>query len=193
MHKPQSERLAALARRIEPKAGWSDIVLPDSTLEQLRELQDRIAHVGAWFAKRSLHPGTRALFVGARGTGKTMAAAMIAKRLDRELYEIDLASVVSKYIGEAENGLDAVFAAAADANAVLFFGEADALLGKRTEVKDAHDRYANLEIGYLLQRMEGFEGVAILATNSLQNIDPAFLRRFAMTIHFPPREPELVP
>lgn len=184
-------RLAALARRIEPVSRWADIVLPDDTLAQLRELCARAMHqqrvLGDWGFGRKLSQGKgiNALFSGPSGTGKTMAAEIIANELGLELYKIDLAGVVSKYIGETEKNLDRVFDTAEDANAILLFDEADALFGKRSEVRDSHDRYANLEISYLLQKMEQFEGVAILTTNLRQNLDEAFVRRLAFSVHFP--------
>jgi ATP-dependent 26S proteasome regulatory subunit len=183
--------LARLARRIEPRRGWDDIVLPEDSMAQLREICTRIAHHGRvlreWgFSQRlSLGKGVTALFAGPSGTGKTLAAEIIAYELGLFLYKVDLSSVVSKYIGETEKNLDRIFSAARDANCVLFFDEADALFGKRSEVRDSHDRYANLEISYLLQKMEEFEGLAILATNLRQNLDDAFTRRLAFTVHFP--------
>ena len=185
------QELATLARRIEPKRSWADIVLPQESLDQLREICARIAGHGRvlreWgFARRlSLGKGVTALFSGPSGTGKTLAAEIIAHELRLFLYKIDLATVVSKYIGETEKNLDRLFTAAQDANCVLFFDEADALFGKRSEVRDSHDRYANLEISYLLQKMEEFEGLAVLATNLRQNLDDAFTRRLAFTVHFP--------
>jgi SpoVK/Ycf46/Vps4 family AAA+-type ATPase len=185
------DRLGRLARRIEPKYGWADIVLPADQLARLRELSDqaRYRHVvhGDWGfeQKLSLGRGLNALFSGPPGTGKTMAAEVIGRDLELELYAIDLAQVVSKYIGETEKNLQAVFQAAEDSQAILFFDEADALFGKRSEVKDAHDRYANIEIGYLLQKMEAHEGIAILATNLRKNMDEAFLRRMQFTVDFP--------
>ncbi|MBV9201159.1 MAG: AAA family ATPase [Alphaproteobacteria bacterium] len=185
------QELATLARRIEPKRSWSDIVLPQESFDQLREICARIAShrqvLRDWgFARRlSLGKGVTALFSGPSGTGKTLAAEIIAYELGLFLYKIDLATVVSKYIGETEKNLDRLFTAAQDANCVLFFDEADALFGKRSEVRDSHDRYANLEISYLLQKMEEFEGLAILATNLRQNLDDAFTRRLAFTVHFP--------
>jgi SpoVK/Ycf46/Vps4 family AAA+-type ATPase len=136
-------------------------------------------------AKLSLGKGVNALFAGPSGPGKTMATEIIASELGLDLYKIDLSGVVSKYIGETERNLDRVFSAAEDANAILFFDEADALFGKRSEVRDSHDRYANIEISYLLQKMEEYEGLAILATNLKANLDEAFTRRLAFTIHFP--------
>ena len=125
-----------------------------------------------------------ALFAGPSGTGKTLAAEVVARELGYDLFRIDLSAIVSKYIGETEKNLDRVFASAENANAVLFFDEADALFGKRSEVKDAHDRYANIEISYLLQKMEQFDGLAILATNLKQNLDDAFVRRLTFSVNF---------
>jgi len=184
-------KLGQVARKVEARVRWSDLVLPPDPLEQLREICDqaRYRHVvlGDWgFARRlSLGKGLNVLFSGPPGTGKTMAAEVIATELDLELYKIDLSQVVSKYIGETEKNLDRVFAAAESASAILFFDEADALFGKRSEVKDSHDRYANVEISYLLQKMEEYQGIAILATNLRQNLDDAFQRRLAFTVHFP--------
>ncbi|HET9345468.1 MAG TPA: ATP-binding protein [Candidatus Limnocylindrales bacterium] len=183
--------LAPLAERLSPTATWDDIVLPDDAVRQLREICSRVDEVyhvlGEWgFGSRfSRGRGTSALFAGPSGTGKTMAAEIVATELGLDLYRIDLAGVVSKYIGETEKNLDRIFAAAEGANAILLFDEADALFGKRSEVRDAHDRYANIEISYLLAKMELFEGLTILATNLRQNLDEAFVRRLAFTIHFP--------
>ena len=184
-------RLSELATRIEPRFGWSDLVLPEVTSLQLRELCARAAahaHVlGDWgFAgKLSLGRGLSALFAGPSGTGKSMAAEVIAAELGLDLFRVDLATVVDKYIGETEKNLDAVFGAAEDANGILLFDEADALFGRRSEVRDAHDRYANLEISYLLQRIEQYDGLAILSTNLHANLDDAFLRRLAAIVWFP--------
>ena len=183
--------LAHLARRIEPRYGWDDIVLPEDAVAQLRELCQRVVHrkrvMEDWgFGKKlSLGKGVTALFSGASGTGKTMAAEVVATELGLDLYKINLASVVSKWIGETEKNLDRIFTAAENANAILFFDEADALFGKRSEVRDSHDRYANVEISYLLQKMEEYEGIAILATNLRANLDDAFVRRLTAVIHFP--------
>jgi SpoVK/Ycf46/Vps4 family AAA+-type ATPase len=183
--------LATLATKVEPRATWDDLVLPEDETAQLRELCDRFIYrdkvLYEWgFAKKLLYGfGITALFSGGSGTGKTMAAEVIANALGLDLYRIDLAQVVSKYIGETEKNLDKVFTAATSANAILFFDEADALFGKRSEVKDSHDRYANLEISYLLQKMEQYEGIAILATNLSDNLDQAFTRRLAFSVHFP--------
>lgn len=186
-----SSRLAALARKIEPKYAWSDIVLPEDNLAQIKELCEQAKYrqvvYGDWGFDRklSLGKGLNALFSGPPGTGKTMAAEVIANELQLDLYRIDLSQVVSKYIGETEKNLHQIFQEAETGHAILFFDEADALFGKRSEVKDAHDRYANIEVGYLLQKMEEYEGVAILATNLRQNIDEAFLRRMHFIIEFP--------
>jgi SpoVK/Ycf46/Vps4 family AAA+-type ATPase len=186
-----SQDLMSLALKIEPHYSWSDIVLPEDTFRQLREICSRVTNshevLGKWgFGKKLAHgKGVSALFAGPSGTGKTMAADIIANELGLDLYKIDLAGVVSKYIGETEKNLERIFTAAENANAILFFDEADALFGKRSEVHDSHDRYANIEISYLLQKMEQYEGVAVLATNLRQNLDDAFVRRLAFTIHFP--------
>lgn len=189
--------LARMATRIAPRADFGDLVAPSEVRAQLREICARVATretVAHEWAEDSVHArsrGVTALFVGPSGTGKTLSAEALAHELGLDLYRIDLAGVVSKYIGETEKNLDRVFAAAAHANAVLFFDEADALFGKRSEVKDAHDRYANIEVAYLLQKMEQFEGLAILATNLKQNLDEAFARRLTFTVAFPfPEEPE---
>ncbi|MBW4647025.1 MAG: ATP-binding protein [Goleter apudmare HA4340-LM2] len=183
--------LTALARKITPKYTWNDIILPPDPLTQLQEIcyqaQYRSVVYGQWGFERklSLGKGLNVLFSGSPGTGKTMAAEVIAHELQIELYKIDLSQVVSKYIGETEKNLDRIFTAAQSANAILFFDEADALFGKRSQVKDAHDRYANIEVGYLLQKMEEYEGVAILATNLRDNMDEAFVRRIQVIIEFP--------
>lgn len=182
--------LAKLAKKITPVPTWDDIVLPVDTHAQLRELCQRVIQrrrvLSEWgFDKKlSLGKGVNALFAGSSGTGKTMAAEVIANELRLDLYKIDLSGVISKYIGETEKNLDRIFTAAEQANAILFFDEADALFGKRSEVKDSHDRYANIEISYLLQKMEQYEGITILASNLRQNLDDAFVRRLAFTIHF---------
>ncbi len=186
-----NHKLATLAQKITPHYTWDDMVLPADRLEQLRELCDQVKYrtlvLDAWgfHRKLALGKGLNALFAGPPGTGKTMAAEIIAHELGLDLYKIDLASMVSKYIGETEKNLARLFAEAESGNAILFFDEADALFGKRSEVKDAHDRYANIEISYLLQRMEAYEGVVILATNLRKNMDDAFVRRLHFTIDFP--------
>lgn len=184
-------QLENLALKVRPVHGWDDIVLPAATLRQLRAICARVSHqhqvLETWgFDQRlSLGKGVTALFAGPSGVGKTMAAEILAGELELDLYKIDLSSVVSKYIGETEKNLERIFQAAENASAILFFDEADSLFGRRSEVRDSHDRYANLEISYLLQRMELYEGVAILASNLRQNLDEAFLRRLAFTVHFP--------
>jgi hypothetical protein len=184
-------RLDMLAQRLQPKATWKDIVLPSaesSLLQQIAAQVDQRSRVyQAWeFGKKmSRGLGISALFAGDSGTGKTMAAEVIANQLRLNLYRIDLSAVVSKYIGETEKNLRRLFDAAEDGAAILFFDEADALFGKRSEVKDSHDRYANIEINYLLQRMEAFRGLAILATNMKSAIDPAFMRRLRFVVNFP--------
>ena len=183
--------LDSLAQRIESIHTWEDLVLPAQIKQQLRSLEHwvRYRHIvyGEWgYAQRvMLGRGLAVLFSGPSGTGKTMAAGIMARNLELDLYRIDLSSVVSKYIGETEKNLSRIFAAAETANAILFFDEADALFGKRSDVKDAHDRYANIEVSYLLQRMEAYDGLAILATNFRQNLDQAFARRLQITIEFP--------
>ncbi|HJV61281.1 MAG TPA: ATP-binding protein [Albitalea sp.] len=184
-------RLDALAQRIEPKATWDDIVLTDeaaSLLQQIAaQVRGRYQVYQEWgYAKRMTRGlGISALFAGESGTGKTMAAEVIANELRLNLYRIDLSAVVSKYIGETEKNLRRLFDAAEQGGAILFFDEADALFGKRSEVKDSHDRYANIEINYLLQRMEAFSGLAILATNMKSALDPAFMRRLRFVVNFP--------
>jgi hypothetical protein len=189
--------LTRLALHIEPKYRLEDIVLPIEQKTQLREICDRAQHqtkvLSEWGfdSHLSLGKGLNVLFSGVPGTGKTMAAEAIVRELQLDLYKIDLSQIVSKYIGETEKNLDRIFTAAATSNAILLFDEADALFGKRSEVKDARDRYANIEIGYLLQKMEEYEGIAILTTNLGNNIDDAFVRRLSFIIGFPlPKEPE---
>jgi ATP-dependent 26S proteasome regulatory subunit len=183
--------LAALARKIKPRYGWEDIVLPEDQLAQLREIvttvRGRPQVLDAWGLGQKLvsSRGVTALFAGPPGTGKTMAAEIIANELGLDLYKIDLSTVVSKYIGETEKNLERIFAEAESSNAILFFDEADALFGKRSEVRDSHDRYANIEISYLLQRMEVYDGVTILATNLRANLDEAFTRRLGFAVDFP--------
>jgi SpoVK/Ycf46/Vps4 family AAA+-type ATPase len=186
-----NRKLATLAQKITPHYTWDDIVLPPDRMAQLREICNQVRYramvYDAWGFGRKLAmgKGLNVLFAGSSGTGKTMAADIIAGELGLDLYKIDLSTVVSKYIGETEKNLSRIFAEAEDSNAILFFDEADALFGKRSEVKDAHDRYANIEISYLLQRMEAFQGVTILATNLRKNMDDAFVRRLHFTVEFP--------
>ena len=180
-----------LAQRIEPAARWEDLVLSPDAAGQLRELtaqvSDRWQVYDEWHLRTRLNRGlgVSALFTGESGTGKTTAAEVIAGMLRLDLYKIDLSAVVNKYIGETEKNLRRVFDGFEDGGAVLFFDEADALFGKRTEVKDSHDRYANIEVSYLLQRLEAYRGLAILATNNRGALDPAFLRRLRFVITFP--------
>jgi SpoVK/Ycf46/Vps4 family AAA+-type ATPase len=146
---------------------------------------------GRWGFATSPSAGVVALFAGPSGTGKTLAAEVVAGELGLDLYKVDLSAVVSKYIGETEKNLERIFSAAAAGDLVLFFDEADALFGKRSEVSDAHDRYANIEVAYLLQRLETYDGMVVLATNLQRNIDPAFLRRISVAVDFvPPEEPQ---
>ena len=183
--------LDGLAQRLSPAASWEDIVVPDEPLAQLREIAAQVAHRAqvyeAWgFAKRlGRGRGITALFGGPSGTGKTMAAEILACELGLDLYRVDLAGLMDKYVGETEKNLRAVFDAAERSGSILFFDEADALFGKRTEVKDSHDRYANIEVNYLLQRMEDYRGLAILATNRKTVLDRAFLRRLRFVVDFP--------
>ncbi|HEU0297982.1 MAG TPA: ATP-binding protein [Longimicrobium sp.] len=184
-------RLEELAQRIEPAAGWDDLVLPPAQEAVLRQVaahvRRRVQVYERWgFAARGRRGlGITALFAGESGTGKTMAAEVLAGELELDLFRIDLSAVVSKYIGETEKNLEEVFEAAGAGNVVLFFDEADALFGKRSEVKDSHDRYANIEVSYLLQRMEAYRGLAILTTNQKQALDTAFQRRLRFVVSFP--------
>jgi SpoVK/Ycf46/Vps4 family AAA+-type ATPase len=173
-----------LAERLEPKATWEDLVLPAAALSGLRELTLQVrGKVYAWRMNRGL--GINALFGGENGTGKTMAAEVIANDLRVSLYRVNLAAIVSKYIGETEKDLSRVFVAAERTGVILFFDEADALFGKRGEVKDSHDRYANIEINYLLQQFETYRGLAILATNMKAALDAVLTRRLRFIINFP--------
>ena len=184
-------RLDGLAQRIEPAATWEDLVLPEPQLLTLREIsahvrqRSRVYEAWGFAAKGPRGLGIGALFSGGSGTGKTMAAEVLAGELRLDLYRIDLSQVVNKYIGETEKNLARLFDAAEEGGAVLLFDEADALFGKRSEVKDSHDRYANIEVSYLLQRMEGYRGLAILTTNMKGALDAAFLRRLRFTVQFP--------
>ncbi|HEY5960679.1 MAG TPA: ATP-binding protein, partial [Polyangiaceae bacterium] len=183
--------LGQLAQRVPSWGSWDDLVLPSDSVQKLRSIVDQVRHRDQVFlnwglgAKVSSWRGVTTMFAGPPGTGKTLSASLIADALGLELFRIDLARVVSKYIGETEKNLDQVFRAAYRSNTVLFFDEADALFGKRTEVKDAHDRYANVETSYLLQQLEQFEGLVVLATNLKKNVDPAFMRRIDVLVDFP--------
>jgi SpoVK/Ycf46/Vps4 family AAA+-type ATPase len=184
-------RLEDLAQRIEPGADWEHLVLPVAQREILRDIAVHVRHrltvYEHWGFGRSgaRGLGISALFAGASGTGKTMAAEVLARELRLDLHRIDLSSVVSKYIGETEKNLRRIFDAAEEGGAILLFDEADALFGKRSEVKDSHDRYANIEVSYLLQRMECYRGLAILTTNFRSALDAAFLRRIRFVVQFP--------
>ncbi|MFI9627595.1 ATP-binding protein [Streptomyces sp. NPDC052042] len=187
--------LDRLARRIEPSVTWDDLVLPPDTHAQLRELTARARHRDRVLGEWGMRPGggrgrgVSALFAGDSGTGKTMSAEVIAADLGLDLYTVDLATVIDKYVGETEKNLERIFSEAAGVNGVLLFDEADAIFGKRSDVKDAHDRYANVESAYLLQRMESFDGLAILATNLRANLDDAFTRRLDLVVDFPVPDP----
>lgn len=189
--------LERLSRRVEPAVGWPDLVLTDAVSVQLRELAARARHREKVLTEWRMRPGggrgigVAALFAGDSGTGKTMSAEVIAGELGLDLYRVDLATVVDKYVGETEKNLEKIFTQAAGVNGVLLFDEADAVFGKRSEVRDAHDRYANIESAYLLQRMETFDGLAILSTNLRANIDEAFTRRLDCIIDFPTPTEEL--
>jgi hypothetical protein len=184
-------RLDTLAQRLDVKATWDDLILPPEQMTLMRQIAEQVRErhkvYGDWGFSLKMNRGfgITALFAGESGVGKTMAAEVIAKDLNLNLYRIDLSAVVSKYIGETEKNLRRLFDAAEQGGAILFFDEADALFGKRSEVKDSHDRYANIEINYLLQRMEAFTGLAILATNRKTALDPAFMRRLRFIVNFP--------
>jgi hypothetical protein len=184
-------KLEDMAQRIVPCASWDDLILPELQKHTLHQLAAQVRHrlkvYESWgfAAKGRSGLGVSALFTGVSGTGKTMAAEVLARELRLDLYRIDLSSVVSKYIGETERNLKKVFEAAEEGGVLLLFDEADALFGKRSEVRDSHDRYANIEVGYLLQRMEAYQGLAILTTNLRSVLDPAFQRRLRFTINFP--------
>ncbi|MGC0375324.1 AAA family ATPase [Streptomyces sp. SAI-229] len=183
--------LDRLARRVEPGVGWDDLVLPPTTHRRLRELALRARHRERVLGQWGMRPGggrgrgVIALFAGESGTGKTMSAEVVAADLGMDLYVVDLSTVVDKYIGETEKNLERIFTEASAVNAVLLFDEADAIFGKRSEVKDAHDRHANIESAYLLQRMESFDGIAVLTTNLRANLDEAFTRRLDVVADFP--------
>jgi hypothetical protein len=191
-----STRVGELATRLEPVFGWDDLVVPDRQREVLGSISSYLRHrdlvLSEWGYERAVarDQGLKVLFAGESGTGKTMAGQVLAHDLGLDLFRIDLATIVSKYIGETEKNLDRIFDAANGSNAILFFDEADALFGKRSEVRDSHDRYANIEVAYLLQKMESYAGAVILATNFRQNLDEAFLRRLDFVIDFPFPEAE---
>ncbi|MCP4995606.1 MAG: ATP-binding protein, partial [Gammaproteobacteria bacterium] len=180
-----------LAQRIEPTSTWDDLVLPGPQKQVLKEiaihLRQRVKVYGEWgFRDKSARGlGISALFTGESGTGKTMASEALANELQLDLYRIDLSQVVNKYIGETEKNLSRLFEEAEKGGAILLFDEADALFGKRSDVKDSHDRYSNIEVSYLLQRMESYHGLAILTTNMKSALDKAFLRRIRFVVQFP--------
>ncbi len=189
--KQSNQNLNKIAIKINVHANWNDLILPENQKTQLKEICDQVKHRARVFEDwgfdniLSYGKGLSALFSGPPGTGKTLAAEVIAHALELDLYKMDLSTLVSKYIGETEKNLSKVFKEAQTSNAILFFDEADALFGKRTEVSDAHDRYANIETSYLLQKMEEYEGIVILATNLRDNMDEAFTRRIRFIIEFP--------
>jgi AAA+ superfamily predicted ATPase len=183
------------AQRLETALGWDDVVLAPRTLAEIRGLEHWIRQgdvlMNEWNMRHKLRPGCRALFFGPPGTGKTLTATVLGKVTERQIYKVDLSSVVSKYIGETEKNLAGLFDRAEHKEWILFFDEADALFGKRTQVRDAHDRYANQEVSYLLQRIETYNGLIILASNLANHVDEAFARRFEHLVHFPmPRQNE---
>jgi AAA+ superfamily predicted ATPase len=182
------------AEHIETEMEWDDVVLHPDTERQIREIEHWIRFndtvLDDWGMRKRVKPGYRALFHGPPGTGKTLTATLLGKYTGRPVFRVDLSRVVSKYIGETEKNLSRLFDKAEHKDWVLFFDEADALFGKRTEVRDAHDKYANQEVAYLLQRIESYAGLVILATNQRGNIDEAFLRRFQASVNFPMPRPE---
>jgi SpoVK/Ycf46/Vps4 family AAA+-type ATPase len=177
------------ARLIRTELSWSDLVLPDNVMEQVAEIENWIEHgdtlLSDWKMAGKIRPGYRTLFHGPPGTGKTLTACLLGKKTGHDVYRVDISTVVSKYIGETEKNLSRIFDLAEHKKWMLFFDEADALFGKRSETKGANDRYANQEVSYLLQRIEAFEGIIILASNYKTNIDAAFARRFESMIYFP--------
>ncbi len=191
-----NHQLSTMADKILPRYSWTDLILPETPISMLHEMvgmiKSRPQVLEEWGLGKKLTSsmGVSALFTGPPGTGKTLAAQIIAHELGIDLYRIDLSTVISKYVGETEKNLERIFNEAQTSNAILFFDEADTIFGKRSEVKDAHDRYANIEVGYLLQRMEAYDGVAILATNLRANLDEAFTRRLQFIINFPFPEEE---
>ena len=182
------------ARLLTSKMEWQDLVLSAETIEQLKELQAWIDHeqtlMQDWGLGKRLRPGYKCLFYGPSGTGKSITATVLGKHVDKDVYRIDLSSVVSKYIGETEKNLERIFDRAENMNCILFFDEADALFSKRTNITSSHDRYANQEVSYLLQRIEDFSGIVVLASNFKGNFDLAFSRRFQAMVHFPMPNPQ---
>lgn len=186
-----NQKLGTLTRKIIPRYTWADLVLPADRLAHLHEMclhvrySPRVFEEWGFDRKLAGGKGLNVLFAGEPGTGKTMAAEVLAADLGLDMYKLDLSSVVSKYIGETEKNLEQIFREARTSNSILFFDEADSLFGKRSEVKDSHDRYANIEVSYLLQRMECYRGLAILTTNLKKSLDTAFLRRLRFIVEFP--------
>ena len=182
------------AEYIETKMDWDDLVLHPGTLRQIREIENWVKHndtlLNDWGMGKKIKPGYRALFYGPPGTGKTLTATLLGKHTGKDVFRIDLSRVVSKYIGETEKNLSRLFDKAENKDWILFFDEADALFGKRTDIRDAHDKYANQEVAYLLQRIENHGGLVILASNQRGNIDDAFARRLQSIVHFPMPRPE---
>jgi hypothetical protein len=182
------------AEYVDTEMDWDDLVLHPNTLRHIREIENWISYndilLQDWGMRKKLKSGYRALFYGPPGTGKTLTATLLGKYTGKDVFRIDLSRVVSKYIGETEKNLSKLFDKAEHKNWILFFDEADALFGKRTDIRDAHDKYANQEVAYLLQRIEGYNGLVILATNQRGNIDDALIRRFQAIIHFPVPRPE---
>ncbi len=183
------------AQHLETTLEWDDVVLPPRTLAEIRDIENWLRHgdvlMNQWNMRHKLRPGCRALFFGPPGTGKTLAATVLGKATGRPVYKVDLSMVVSKYIGETEKNMSSLFDRAERKDWILFFDEGDALFGKRTQVRDAHDRYANQEVSFLLQRIETYSGLIILASNLANHIDEAFARRFEHLVHFPmPRQGE---
>ncbi|MBB1486394.1 ATP-binding protein [Oceanospirillum sediminis] len=186
----QPERCESFpARRVTTSLSWQDIVLPDKVMDQVLEIQDWIQHgavlLNDWGMADRIRPGYRALFYGPPGTGKTLTACLLGNATGRDVYKVDLSLIVSKYIGETEKNLEKVFSLAMDKDWILFFDEADALFGKRVEAAGANDQFANQNVAYLLQRIEQFNGIVILASNLKDNLDEAFNRRFESMIYFP--------
>lgn len=182
------------AEYIETRMGWNDLVLNPSTMQQIREIENWIKYndtlLNDWGMRKRIKPGYRALFYGPPGTGKTLTATLLGKHTGKDVFRIDLSRVISKYIGETERNLARLFAKAENKDWILFFDEADALFGRRTDIRDAHDKYANQEVAYLLQRIESYGGLVILASNQRGNIDDAFVRRLQSIIQFPMPRPE---
>jgi hypothetical protein len=194
-HRPRPGLSAGFpAQHIETRLCWDDVVLHPSTRKHVEEIQTWIEHgktlMESWGMASKLRAGYRGLFYGPPGTGKTMTACLLGKATGRDVYKVDISLVVSKYIGETEKNLGRVFDQAEHKGWILFFDEADALFGKRGETRDAHDRYANQEVSFLLQRIETFDGIVILASNLRENLDDAFARRFESVIYFPMPRPE---